>query len=104
MRKSVGVFCSGKSGSLFALAAEAHRIYTANKLLFIIHIGSHAVAAASMLLAALWNITSFMSPLFAIFYLLIWSVATVAYTQKESVIKLIKMLTDKILSGKKENV
>ena len=104
MRKSVGVFCSGKSGSLFALAAEAHRIYTANKLLFIIHIGSHAVAAAIMLLAALWNITAFMSPLFAIFYLLIWSVATVAYTQKESVIKLIKMLTNKILSGKKENI
>ncbi len=103
MRKSAGVFCSGKSGSLLALAAEAHRIYTANKFLFILHIGSHAVAAVLMLLAALWNITAFMSPLFVIFYLLFWSVATVAYTQKESVIKLTKKLISKILSGKKAN-
>lgn len=92
MRKEAGVFCSGKSGSLLALAAEAHRIYTANKFLFVVHISSHAVAAALMLLACLWNITSFMSPSFIIFYLLFWSVATIAYTQKESLIKLIKAL------------
>ena len=104
MRKEAGVFCSGKSGSLLALAAEAHRIYTANKLLFILHIGSHAVAAALMLLSVLWNITTFMSPMFIIFYLFFWSAATVAYIQKESVIKLTKKLISKILSGKKENI
>ncbi|MBR2079187.1 MAG: hypothetical protein IJ962_03135, partial [Clostridia bacterium] len=101
MRKSAGVFCSGKSGSLLALAAEAHRIYTSNKFLFILHIGSHAVAAALMLLAVLWNITAFMSPMFAIFYLLLWSVATVAYTQKESIVKLTKEIIKK--KGKKAN-
>ena len=101
MRKSAGVFCSGKSGSLLALAAEAHRIYTSNKFLFILHIGSHAVAAALMLLAVLWNITAFMSPMFAIFYLLLWSVATVAYTQKESIAKLTKEIIKK--KGKKAN-
>lgn len=102
MRKSAGVFCSGKSGSLLALAAEAHRIYTANKLLFVLHIGSHAVAAALMLLAALWDITAFMSPLFVIFWLLLWSGATIAYTQKESLIKFIKEIIKK--TGKKANI
>lgn len=96
MRKEAGVFCSGKSGSLLALAAEAHRIYTSNKFLFILHIGSHVVAAALMLLAVLWNITTFMSPAFIIFYLLLWSTATVAYTQKESLVKLTKELIKKL--------
>ena len=98
MRKSAGVFCSGKSGSLLALAAEAHKIYTAGKFLFIIHIASHAVAAVLILLAALWNITAFLSPLFIVFYLLLWSSATIAYIQKESIVRLIK----KLLNLKKE--
>ena len=54
-----------------------------------------------MLLAVLWNITAFMSPMFAIFYLLLWSVATVAYTQKESIVKLTKEIIKK--KGKKAN-
>lgn len=96
MRKSAGVFCSGKSGSLIALAAEAHRIYTANKFLFVVHIASQIVAAVLVLLAVLWNITAFLSPAFIIFYLLFWSVATLAYTQKDSLIKAAKKLIKKI--------
>ena len=102
MRKSAGVFCSGKSGSLLALASEAHKIYTANKFLFIVHIGSHVVAAVLMLMAVLWNITAFMSPAFIIFYLLFWSVATIAYTQRESLMKISKEIIKK--TGKKAKV
>lgn len=95
MRKSAGVFCSGKSGSLIALAGEAHRIYASNKFIFVAHIVSQIVAAVITLFAVLWNINSLLGPAFIIFYLLFWSMMILSYTQKDSILRLIKKLIKK---------
>lgn len=92
MRKSAGLFCSGKSGSLIALAGEAHRIYTSNKFIFVSHIVALTVAAAITLLAAMWNITSLFSPGFIIFYLIFWGMMILSYTQKDSIMRLVRRL------------
>lgn len=96
MRKSAGVFCSGKSGSLVALAGEAHRIYTSNKFIFVSHIVAQSVAAVITLLAVMWNITSLLGPAFIIFYLLFWSMMILSYTQKDSILRLIKKLIKRL--------
>lgn len=89
MRKSAGVFCSGKSGSLLSLAAVSHGLYTSNRFIFIIHIVSQIIAAVLMLLAVLLNMTAFFNPLVIIVYLLFWSFVCLAFTQKDSIIKLL---------------
>ena len=95
MRKSAGLFCSGKSGSLIALAGEAHRIYTSNKFIFVSHIVALAVAAVITLLSAIWNMTSLLTPGFIIFYLLFWGLMILSYTQKDSIMRRVRKLIKK---------
>ncbi len=92
MRKSAGLFCSGKSGSLIALAGEAHRIYTSNKFIFVSHIVALAVAAVITLLSAIWNVTYLLGPGFIIFYLLFWGMMILSYTQKDSIMRRVRKL------------
>ena len=92
MRKSAGLFCSGKSGSLIALAGEAHRIYTSNKFIFVSHIVALAVAAVITLLSAMWNLTSLLTPGFIIFYLLFWGMMILSYTQKDSIMRRVRKI------------
>ena len=92
MRKSAGLFCSGKSGSLIALAGEAHRIYTSNKFIFVSHIVALAVAAVIALLSAMWNITSLLNPGFIIFYLIFWGMMILSYTQKDSIMRRVRKI------------
>ena len=92
MRKSAGLFCSGKSGSLIALAGEAHRIYTSNKFIFVSHIVALAVAAVITLFAVMWNITSLFNPGFIIFYLIFWGMMILSYTQKDSIMRRVRKI------------
>ena len=92
MRKSAGLFCSGKSGSLIALAGEAHRIYTSNKFIFVSHIVALAVAAVITLFAVMWNITALFNPGFIIFYLIFWGMMILSYTQKDSIMRRVRKI------------
>lgn len=89
LRKSVGVFCAKNSGAPLTLVSSAHNIYSSNKFIFIVHIVSQIVAAVLMLLAVLFNMTAFFSPLTIIIYLLFWSALSLAVTQRNSIVKFI---------------
>ncbi len=89
LRKSVGVFCLKNSGAPLTLVSAAHGIYASNRFIFIVHIISQIAAAVFMLLAVLFNMSIFFSPLTIILYLLFWSSVSVAITQRNSIIKFI---------------
>ncbi len=90
MRKSAGVFCSKKSGSIFSLVTYSYSLYSNNKFLFINHIITQIAAVCLMVLSVLLNMKVFFDPRMIIFYLLLCSAIALALTQREAIVELIK--------------